>query len=110
MDAHHLFHEVGLAIHVGPPGGHGDLHPLARAGDDEAEARQDLAALLRGDLEARQALHLREGEVDDLGRVAGIAESHPPSPPCRRRAPAPVQVARSRPGTMYSGSMPRSKR
>jgi hypothetical protein len=38
MDAHDLFHEIGLAVDIGTPGGNGDLDGLAGAGHLEAEA------------------------------------------------------------------------
>ena len=44
-DAHHLLDDIGLALDVGPPRRHRDLHALALAGDEEAEAFEHAAHL-----------------------------------------------------------------
>ena len=40
-DAHDLLDDVGLAVHVGAPRGHRDLHHRAAAGDHEAEMAEN---------------------------------------------------------------------
>ena len=68
--AHHLFDDVGFLGHVGPPGRHGNLDHVAGARNPETEPAQDGLDLGETDLETREALHFRQGEIDDqLGNV-----------------------------------------
>ena len=61
-DAHDLLDDIGLAVHVGPPRRHRDLHARAVAGDGEAERAEHALDLGQRDLEAGEARQLRRAE------------------------------------------------
>ena len=110
VDAHHLLDQIGLAVDIRPPGRHRHIDDIARALRLEAEARQDVEAFRLRHLDAGQPLHFRQREGNDLRRVAGIADDlgfASASPPQKSSTSF---VASSTPGTMNSGSTPRSKR
>jgi hypothetical protein len=58
-DAHDLLDDVGLAVHIGAPGGDRDLHHRARAGDHEAEMGEDAPHLRQRHFDSREALSPR---------------------------------------------------
>ena len=73
-DAHDFLDDVGLAVHIGAPGGHGDLHHRAAAGDHEAEMAEDAPHLDQRHLDAGQALDLAQREIDDAVLAEGVAD------------------------------------
>ena len=73
-DPHDLLDDVGLALHVGAPGRHGDLDDRAIAGDGEAEMAEDPADLDQRHLDAGQPLHLVERKVDDAVVAMRLAD------------------------------------
>ncbi|MCY1503245.1 hypothetical protein D9M68_373650 [compost metagenome] len=74
VDAHDLFDKIGLAVDIRAPGRNRNLEAFTRAFNTEAELPQDRDALLGGNLETGQALHLGNREIDDLWLIAGIAD------------------------------------
>ena len=110
-DAHDLLDDVGLALDVRPPRRHRDLHALALRRRRRSRAARARAAS-RSAATSRPASRFTfaEREIDDRSRALR---------PCRRRRSrdgvppqrsSTICVASSRPGTMKSGSTPRSKR
>src|SRR5690606_10397429 len=75
MDAHDLFHEIGLAIDIRAPGRHGNGEAAAFALYLEAEARENFPAFIGRDVEAGQALVLRGRRVGHFGLVALVADA-----------------------------------
>ena len=57
-DAHDLLDDVGLAVHIGAPGRHRDLHDRAAAGDHEAEMAEDALHLGQRHFDAGEPLDL----------------------------------------------------
>ena len=74
-DAHDLLDDVGLAVHVGAPGRHRDLHHRAAAGHHEAEMAED-ALHLRQRRRRSPARRLTsvEREIDHAIVAEGIAD------------------------------------
>ena len=109
-DAHHLFDDVGLAVHVRPPRRHRDLHGLVLPGDQEAEPVEHAAHLRERHVEAAEALQLRRaGNRSTSSGTCGspatvISDGVPP------QRSSTICVASSSPGTRKAGSTPRSKR
>ncbi len=73
-DAHDFLDDVGLAVHVGAPGGDGDLHHRSAAGDHEAEMGQDAARFDQRHVDSRQPFDLAQREVDDAVFAEGLAD------------------------------------
>ena len=78
LDPHHLLDEIGLAVDIGAPGGHGDPQlAVAAAGRRESQRREDALDLLARDLDAGQALHavgLQRHLAAPVGHRAGDDE------------------------------------
>ena len=83
-DAHDLLDDVGLAVHVGAPGGHRDLHHRAAAGHHEAEMAEDALHFGQRHVDAGEALDLAEREIDHAVFAEGVADDDV----LRRRAAA----------------------
>src|SRR5690606_35328783 len=66
VDAHDLFNEIRLAIDVRTPRRNIDVNDITLPLRLKAKAAQDCEALLRGDFDARQALHFRNRKGHDL--------------------------------------------
>ena len=73
-DAHDLLDDVGLAVHVGAPGRHRDLHDRAAAGHHEAEMGQDASRLRQRHVDSGEALDLAQREIDHAVVAEGVAD------------------------------------
>ena len=109
-DAHDLLHEIGLAVHIRPPGRHGHLDAPAISRHREAERTKHALDLRQVDLDAGQALSPRGAENRSRARAPPACPLRSPRRARRRRDRAPYVVASSSPGSMKAGSTPRSKR
>ena len=89
-DAHDLLDDVGLAVHVGAPGGHRDLHHRAAAGDHEAEMAEDAPHLDQRHVDAGQTLDLAQREIDDAVVAEGDCRPRRSPTACRRTVPSPA--------------------
>ncbi len=73
-DAHDLLDDVGLAVHVGAPGGHRDLHHRAAAGHHEAEMAEDALHLRQRHVDAGEALDFGQRKIDHAVVAEGLAD------------------------------------
>ena len=108
-DAQHLLDDVGLAVHVGPPRRHRDLHALGRAADEETQAAEHAPHLGQRHLDAGEPPTSSSGKSmmrsgDSALPATTISDGVPP------HRSSTIRVASSRPGSMKAGSTPRSKR
>src|SRR5204863_9621374 len=82
--AHDFLDDVGLAVHIGAPRGHGNLYHRAATGDHEAEMAEDAPHLDQRHFDSRQTFDLGQREVDDAVLAEGVANDDV----LRRRAAA----------------------
>src|SRR5665213_1658528 len=73
-DTHDLLDDIGLAMHVGTPGGHRDLHDRTGTGHHEAEMTQDTPGFRQRDVDAGETLDFRERKIDQAVIAEGVAD------------------------------------
>ena len=73
-NAHDLLDDIGLAVHVGPPGGHRDLHHRAAAGDHEAEMAENPFHLRKRHVDAGEPPDFGERKINHAIVAEGLAD------------------------------------
>ena len=73
-NAHDLLDDVGLAVDVGSPRGHRDLHHRAAAGHHETEMAENALHLCQGHVDSGQSFDLGERKIDHAIVAEGVAD------------------------------------